>query len=177
MKIFNVLFGILSIIVAVTCLAHPFASQLAYGYISAVFIGVMGLMSIVNWFLVRREAKRSGLQLISGAGGLIIGIFGVVFMLLNMTVPFFTYSVQEFGAILVMMFLLLEGVLTTVSAVRNRNNRNGLMRVMMGIFGVLMIVGCLFGIIFPEVVISMFGIFLGVSLLVQGISRIALALL
>ena len=176
MKAFDIVFGILSIIVGCVCFAHPFASQLVYGYIIAIFIGVMGIMCIANYFMTKRAMRASGIQMFSGTAGLAIGIFGVVFMLLNMTVPFFNYNVQEFGAILVALFMLTEGITCIVSAVSNRAGASMGMRVLTGVFGAAMVIGFVYVVACPAVIISVFGIFLGVSLLVQGVSRIMLAL-
>lgn len=176
MKTFNAIFGVLSIIVAIICFAHPFASQLMYGYLIAVFIGMMGIMCIINYLAMRKAFKTSGIQMFSGTASLAIGIFGVVFMLLNMTVPFFNYSVQEFGAILVSLFMLTEGVSCVAGAFTNRAGKNAAMRILTGLFGIVMIVGFVYALMYPAVIISMFGIFLGIGLLVQGIGRIAFAL-
>lgn len=176
MKVFNMVFGVLSIIVALICFAHPFASQLVYGYIIAIFIGVMGIMCLINYFSMRKAYKASGIQMFSGTASLVIGIFGVVFMLLNMTVPFFNYSVQEFGAILVSLFMLTEGIYCIAGAITNRAGKSTAMRVLTGIFGVVMIIGFIYALAYPAVIIAMFGVFLGICMLVQGISRIVFAL-
>ena len=176
MKVFNIVFGVLSILVACICFAHPFASSLVYDYIIAIFIGVMGIMCIANYFVTRRALKGSGFQMFSGTASLAIGVFGVVFMLLNMTVPFFNYSVQEFGAILVALFMLTEGITSLTSAIANHSGENMAMRVLTGVFGVAMIVGFVIAVAQPALIISMFGIFLGVCMLIQGVSRITWAL-
>ena len=175
MKVFNILFGILSIIVAIICFMYPFASQLVYGYIIAIFVGVMGIMCLVNYFTTRKTAKASGIQAASGTANLAIGIFGVVFMLLNMTVPFFNYSVQEFAAILVSLFMLVEGISCIAGAFTNKDGNSMGMRILTGIFGVLMVIAFVYALACPAIIISMFGIFLGACMLVQGVSRIALA--
>ena len=145
-----------------------------YGYVVALFMGVMGIVSIVAYFRNRKAMKSIGLVAAAGTANLVIGILGVVFMLLNMTVPFFTYSVQAFGAIMVALFMLIEGINCVASAILNRSGSTGLTRVMTGVLGVLMIVGFAGALVFPPVIISMFGIFLGVGMAVQGVSRIAL---
>lgn len=176
MKIFNIIFGVLSIIVAFICFMYPFESQLLYGYIIAVFIGIMGIMCLVNYFSSRKAAKASGVQMFSGTADLVIGIFGVVFMLLNMTVPFFNYTVQEFGAILVSLFMLVEGISSIAEAIVNRAGAGAGMRVLSGILGLLMIIGFVYALACPAIIISIFGIFLGACMLVQGVSRITFAL-
>lgn len=173
MKIFNIAFGILSIIVAFVCIAHPFATQLTYGYIAAIFMGVMGIGCIINYFINRKAIKANAIDAAAGTANLAVGIFGVVFMLLNMTVPFFTYSVQEFGAILVALFMLIEGAKCVGEAVANKSGASAMARIMTGVLGVLMIIGFLGALAFPALIISMFGMFMGVGLLVQGVSRLA----
>ncbi len=175
MKVFNIVFGVLSIIVACICFAHPFASSLVYGYIIAIFIGAMGILCIVNYLMMRKALKGSGFQVFSGTASLAIGVFGVVFMLLNLTVPFFNYSVQEFGAILVALFMLTEGITSLTCAIANHSGENMAMRVLTGMFGVAMIAGFVIALAQPALIISVFGIFLGVCMLVQGVSRITWA--
>lgn len=175
MKIFNIIFGILSIFVGGTCLAHPFASQIAYGYIAAIFIGVMGIMSIIAYFKTRKQAKTSASVAAFGTANLVIGIVSVIFMVLNMTVPFFTYSVQEFAAIVCIAFMIIEGASCIYSAITNKSGAGTGMRILTAIFGVIMLIGCIYGIACPAVVIAMFGVFLGATFMVQGFSRIVLA--
>lgn len=176
MKVFNIIYGILCLIMAGICLLNPFASQLIYGYVFAAFVGATGIMSIINWFIIRRATKNAGLTMVSGTAGLIIGILAVIFMVMDFTIPFFNYSVQEFAAIIVMMFLLVEGVLMLVRAFTSKTD-SAPARILYGIIGLFMAAMCIYGIIYPAVVIAMFGIFLGAGFGVQGVSRILVGFL
>lgn len=172
MKALNILCGIISIIAAVICLAHPFAAQIAYGYLCAIVIGCLGIIVIISYFMNRKAMKVAGTEAVVGTAGLALGILGVIFMVLNIEIPGFVYGVQEFGAVMLMVFMLIEGFGMIIFAVKSRGIPG---RIPVIIFGCLMVIACLFGVTCPVMVISIMGAFMGINFALYGINRFIVA--
>lgn len=177
MRVLSILGGILAIIAGGICIAHPFESQLVYGYMGSIMIGLVGILSIVTVIATRKEraaARAAGIEVASGAVGIILGILGVVFMWLNMSVPFFTYAVAEVGAVMLMFYLLIDGIMSIVAAIMAKGAGAG-MRIASAVVGILMVALAVWGIAFPPMVIASLGIFMGVGFLIVGVNRIIFA--
>ena len=57
MKVFNCIFGILSIIGAIYCMFYPGLTFLNAGWIVTILLGVWGICSVIDYFAKRKKAK------------------------------------------------------------------------------------------------------------------------
>ena len=78
MKVFNCIFGILSIIGAIYCMFYPGLTFLNAGWIVTILLGVWGICSVIDYFAKRKKAKAEQSEAIMGTLGLVVGIAAAV---------------------------------------------------------------------------------------------------
>ena len=174
MKALNIIMGILTIIAGCVCIWYPFDSSIVYGYMIAVIVGLMGIMTIVGYVMARSAGVASGLVGIDGTLALVVGILGVVFMVLNMAVPGFTYGVEHLAAVIMMAYLLVNGIVVIVQAVSFSSVIGIGMTIAQVLLGILEIIAAFYGFLAPAAVLAAFGLYLGFCLIFSGCTRIAL---
>ena len=84
MKVFNCIFGILSIIGAIYCMFYPGLTFLNAGWIVTILLGVWGICSVIDYFAKRKKAKAEQSEAIMGTLGLVVGIAAAVISILAM---------------------------------------------------------------------------------------------
>lgn len=87
MKVFNCIFGILSIIGAIYCMFYPGLTFLNTGWIVTILLGVWGICSVIDYFAKRKKAKAEQSEAIMGTLGLVVGIAAAVISILAMFMP------------------------------------------------------------------------------------------
>ena len=87
MKVFNCIFGILSIIGAIYCMFYPGLTFLNAGWIVTILLGVWGICSVIDYFAKRKKAKAEQSEAIMGTLGLVVGIAAAVISILAMFMP------------------------------------------------------------------------------------------
>ena len=70
MKVFNCIFGILSIIGAIYCMFYPGLTFLNAGWIVTILLGVWGICSVIDYFAKRKKAKAEQSEAIMGTLGI-----------------------------------------------------------------------------------------------------------
>lgn len=170
MKVLKFLAGVLSLICAFICFMHPFATQLVYGYIIACFIGVMGVISIIDYFVSKKNRPLKAA--IVGPSGLVLGILGVLFFIFNTTVEGFTLAVQFIAAVIFMIFILVEGVSTLVNSFTLKKVLGTGGWIFFLIFGILMILAGIAGLSCLPIVVSMFGTFTAIGFIINSVYMI-----
>lgn len=171
MKALKIILGILSVIVAAFLLMFPFAGQLIYVYVASIYVGIVGIVFIIDYCVNRKKRKLGSTQAYAGGLGVALAILAIIFMLLNITIPGFTFVTQELVAIILLIALLIEGIITIVNAFTYLFYSTA-MRVLSVILGLLMVIaacaafGCL------PLIIGMMGIFTSIGFAVSGVSLI-----
>ena len=87
MKVFNCIFGILSIIGVIYCMFYPGLTFLNTGWIVTILLGVWGICSVIDYFAKRKKAKAEQSEAIMGTLGLVVGIAAAVISILAMFMP------------------------------------------------------------------------------------------
>ena len=172
MRAFNIIFGVLSILCGIFCLMNPFSSAIIYEYVLAVFIGVWGLFGIISFFVIRSEQKKQGAQTLLSISALLLGILALIFGICHFTIPSFGLSTQGVLAVLLCIYLLIDGVLTIVKGFTTAELTTG-MKVLTVILGIFLILAAIAGLANIWLTISVFGMFLGIGFLFKGVAMIA----
>ncbi len=179
MKVFKVILGILSLICAIICMANPFTTEIVAAYITTAFIGVMGIFSIIDYFVTKKERKAAGLKTASGGIDLVIGVMGVIFCILGYSIDGFIPGLIGIAALMFIIFLVVDGITSIIFAVAVRKDTPKGFWVTKLVLGILML---LLGICFlGNIVISiisvtaMFGTFTAIGLFVNSVSLIVSA--
>ena len=174
MRFFNFIFGILSIICGGVFLMNPGWNFAVFSYISAIVMGVYGIGSIISYFINRKKFINSAFEVVAGTAGLILGIFGVVYMIFTLIDPSFIVYMKIVAVVLLMAFIIFEGITMIVEAIRNKNRVGTGRCILFIILGLLMIALGGFGLFegLGVLTIAAFiteGIILGAGLVASGI--------
>ena len=171
MKIARIILGVIMFMVAGYCLAFPIATELVYAYMISIFAGIFGIFALVDYSKKRKENKTSGVE--GTIGGVVVGasVISIVIMLLNIFIPGFLVVTELISALFFLSLMLVEGIMSIVSAFTYRELNGGL-KVLNVILGVLTVLAAIAGFWFPAIVIEMFGIFIAIGLMVSGIEMI-----
>lgn len=174
MKAFNIIFGVIAILCGIFCLMNPFSSAIIYEYVLAAFIGVWGLFGIISFFVIRSEQKKRGSEVLLSGSALVLGVLALIFGICHFTIPTFGLSTQGIIAFLLLIYLLIDGVLTIVSAFTSDELTTGL-KILTVVMGIFLILAACAGLANIWITISVFGLFLGIGFLFKGITMIARA--
>ena len=89
MKVFNCILGIFAMLGGFYCILFPGATFLSSGIILSILLGVMGLCSVFEYFVNRKQkdGKEGKSLMTNGVMGLIFGIGAAVFSLAAMYDP------------------------------------------------------------------------------------------
>ena len=172
MKALRIIFGILSLMLAMFCLTYPFAAQLTCVYIFAIYIGIVGIITVIDYIAKKNERKKSGVEAAAGGISLAAAIISIIFMICNITISGFTFATAEFGAMLLLLAIVIDGFMNIVGAFTYRDYSLG-MRILVIILGILMISAGSTGFFITPLIVSMFGIFTAIGIGVFGVSLIA----
>lgn len=179
MKVLKVILGILSLICAIICMANPFATEIIFAYILTAFLGVLGVFSIIDFFVTRSKMKAAGIKAASGAAGLILGILGIIFCIMGFTIEGFIETLIGIAALMFIIYLVIDGISSIILAIAVRNETPKGFWVTKLILGILMLLLgiCFFGNLFVSIiaVTTMFGIFTAIGLFINSISLIVSA--
>lgn len=171
MKTVKIILGILSLVVAIIFFMDPIPSQVIYLYITSIYFGAVGIVYLIDYCVNKQERKNAGMQVTASTVGIALSVAAILFMLLNMTVPGFPYATQYLVAVILIISLLVEGIVTVVSALTFIEFLP-VLRAMAIIFGILMIVVAYVAFGYIPVIIGMLGIFTGIGIAVSGVSLI-----
>ncbi len=171
MKAIRIILGILSIILSAVCFVSPFESEIIYGYLVAIYVGVIGIMTIICFIVERKKKRLSGLEGALGGVALAFAILAVMFMFFNIRIPGFTFRWITFCAVFFLVSMTVEGISLFVRGIV-RPYPVG-MKIFMIVFGLLMLSASSTGYFMIPTVISMFGIFTAIGFLSTGIQLIS----
>ena len=166
---FNIIFAILSFICAGICFWNPFSSALIFGYVISAFMGIWGIAAIITFIASRKNRRASGFEAAMGFIGLILGVCGVLFFIFSITIPGFTFTMEEMIIILLLVFLGIEGLLCMISALVNTSYHGVFVTVLAFIVGLIMLGGAVVGILNLQFLVPIIGLILGVAFVVNGI--------
>ena len=171
MKVVRIILGILAILLGAYCLAFPFETQMTFAYIASILVGVVGIITIIDYIVNHKKRKKSAVLAAAGGASLLAGILGVIFMILTVSTDSFFLIWQNVLAIFIAVSVLVDGVMMIVGAFTYRLYTPG-MRVLSVILGILMVLAGSAALSFPSVIIGALGVFTSIGIGVIGISLI-----
>jgi uncharacterized membrane protein HdeD (DUF308 family) len=157
--------GILSIIFGIVIVFYPFAAATVLALFFGAYVFVDGIFAIVSIFTLREARTHFWPLLIEGIAGIAVGV--LTFLLPEITL----YGL----ALLVSFWAVITGIFEIISAIKLRKIINGeFLMIVSGllsiVFGILVLLKPLAGIIVTVYLIGMYGIIFGILFIFLGIS-------
>ena len=175
-RILAVILGVLIVIGGIYCFMMPEATCLSLAWLLGIVMVADGVANIVTWFQLRKSGYSNGWVLF---GAIISIIFGIV-LLGSYAAQF---AVELFFAYMTGAWLVVTGIIRIGYSFQMRKLNQGIQPQSIGdrwwfslIVGILVVIAgvmCLFN---PMIAIASMGMLVGISIIVAGISVIALAL-
>ena len=171
MKVFNCIFGILSIIGAIYCMFYPGLTFLNTGWIVTILLGVWGICSVIDYFAKRKKAKAEQSEAIMGTLGLVAGIAAAVISVLAMFMP----SIRlMFDVIILSIFsgwLVVDGISSVAMSFKVKNTGSSAWLIPL-FCGILVIIGGIYGFFHLIFAAQTIGFMIGVLLSIYGVKLI-----
>ena len=174
-RILAIIFGVFIIIGGIYCLMMPTATYMSLAWLLGIVMVVDGIANIVTWFQLRKSGQSSGWALFEA---IISIIFGIV--LLGSFAA--QLAVDLFFAYMIAAWLIVTGIMRIGFSLQLRKLNQGVQPQSIGerwwfvlIMGILVIIAgimCLFN---PMIAMASVGMIIGISIIVVGVSVIALA--
>ncbi len=168
MKVFNCVFGVISIIAAIYCIFYPGVAFLNSGWIVAVLLGVWGICAIADYMAKRKKEDKSKTEAAMGVLGLVAGIAAAVVSILALFIP----SIRMLLDIIILSifagWLIISGI--TSAAVSFKTRKAGSKRwVLTLVCGILVLLAGIYGVFHLIFVAQTIGILIGILLMIYGI--------
>ena len=171
MKVLKVIFGIISIILATFLLQAPFITELVFVFVLTVYAGVVGIVTLVDYFANRKSRTHSVIEGAVGGSVVAVSIIAIVLMLLSIFIEGFSFSIAYLGAFFLIVAVLVYGIMTVVGAFTYRALDGG-MKALSVVFGILVIIAASTAFAFIPVIIGALGIFTSIGIMISGVSLI-----
>ena len=165
MKVFNCIFGILSIIGAIYCMFYPGLTFLNTGWIVTILLGVWGICSVI-------EAKAEQSEAIMGTLGLVVGIAAAVISILAMFMPGIRLM---FDVIILCIFsgwLVVDGISSVAMSFKVKKASSSGAWLIPLFCGILVIIGGIYGFFHLIFAAQTIGFMIGVLLSIYGVKLI-----
>lgn len=173
MKIFNCILGIFAIFGAVYCIFFPGISFLNTGWIVTVLLGAWGVCAIFDYFSNRKKQEKSKTGVVLGVLGLICGIGAAVMSTLALFMPSLRLVIDVTMLYLFCGWMAASGVSSIMSAIKQKGNSQSKMWVWTLIWGILILIGALYGCFHMLLFAKMIGVLIGALLMAYGIRLIS----
>lgn len=171
MKVFNCIFGILSIIGAIYCIFYPGLTFLNSGWIVTILLGMWGICSVVDYFTKHKKSKSEQNEAVMGTLGLIVGIAAAVVSVLAMFIP----SIRlVFDIIILCIFsgwLVIDGISSVAMSFKVKNTGSSAWLIPL-FCGILVIIGGIYGFFHLVFAAQTIGFMIGVLLAIYGVKLI-----
>ena len=158
MKVFNCIFGILSIIGAIYCMFYPGLTFLNAGWIVTILLGVWGICSVIDYFAKRKKAKAEQSEAIMGTLGLVVGIAAAVISILAMFMP----GIR----------LVVDGISSVAMSLKVKKASSSGAWLIPLFCGILVIIGGIYGFFHLIFAAQTIGFMIGVLLSIYGVKLI-----
>ena len=175
-RILAIILGAFMIVGGVYCLILPEATYLSLAWVIGVIMVADGIADIATWIRIKQFGLSNGWLLAGAILSIACGIFIVLSAAAQLVVDLFI-------AYMVAIWLIITGVIRMVFAWRVRKARQEFGLVTLGrnwwipfVLGILLVVLGVLGCVNPTIVMVGIGILLGVSIIMTGMSVLALAL-
>lgn len=178
MRVGNVLaiiLGVLVVVGGIWCLMTPLQTILGMAWLIGFMMIVDGVANIITWFQLRKLGGVNGWALASAIISVVLGVVVVGnFFMQAFLAEFLTY--------LVAAWLIVSGVMRIGYGWKMRSLHKAVQASMIGghwyfsfILGILLVVLGVMSLIAPVMLAEALGMFIGISIIVLGVSLIALA--
>jgi uncharacterized membrane protein HdeD (DUF308 family) len=175
-NIIAIILGVLVVIGGIWCLMTPLQTIMGMAWLIGFMMIVDGIANIATWFQLRKIGAASGWALASAIISVILGIVVVGnFFMQAFLAEFLTY--------LTAAWLIVSGIMRIGYGWSMRSLHKNVQASMVGgrwyvvfALGILLLVFGIMSLISPVVLAEMIGMFIGISIIVLGVSMISLAL-
>lgn len=173
MKAFNCILGVFAILGATYCIFFPGVSFLSTGWIVTVLLGAWGVCAIFDYFSNRKKKEMSKTEPVLGVLGLICGICAAVVSILAMIKVELRAVIDITMLYMFCGWLILSGIESIVMAVKAKHASESKMWVWSLIWGIITIVGALFGCVHLLFMAQIIGLMIGALLIMYGVRLIS----
>lgn len=171
MKVFNCIFGVLSIFAAIYCIFYPGVTFLNSGWIITILLGVWGICSICDYAAKRGKQNKSKNEAVMGALGLVAGIAAAAISVFAMFIPSIHIILDIIILWIFSFWLIIGGIVSIISSYKARNSGSKSLIITM-ICSILVVIAGIYGIFNLIVVAQTIGLLIGILLMVYGIRLI-----
>ena len=168
MKVFNCIFGILSIIGAIYCMFYPGLTFLNTGWIVTILLGVWGICSVIDYFAKRKKAKAEQSEAIMGTLGLVVGIAAAVISILAMFMP----GIRLMFVVIILCIFSGWLVVDGISSLKVKKASSSGAWLIPLFCGILVIIGGIYGFFHLIFAAQTIGFMIGVLLSIYGVKLI-----
>ena len=161
MKVFNCIFGILSIIGAIYCMFYPGLTFLNAGWIVTILLGVWGICSVIDYFAKRKKAKAEQSEAIMGTLGLVAMFMPGIRLM--------------FDVIILCIFsgwLVVDGISSVAMSLKVKKASSSGAWLIPLFCGILVIIGGIYGFFHLIFAAQTIGFMIGVLLSIYGVKLI-----
>ncbi len=172
MKAFNVILGIFALIASFFCFMQPVRTFLSAGWIVAILLCAFGFCALFEVFRNRKK-EGNGMSAVSAVIALIGGIAAMVASIVMILKPASSLFTDAFFLYILMFWLVFSGVTSIITAFKIMKPNGNKMWVFTMIWGILTILGGLYG--FSHMLLMAFVVaeVIGVQLVIYGVRLIA----
>ncbi len=170
MKVYNTVFGIFAVLGALFCIIWPGMTFVDAKYIAIIFTGAWGLCALLNYLTSKEKDNKTIFK------SFIFGILAVLFATFIGFSMFMPAVKNIFGASVIYIFAvwaILGAIGDVILAVDNRKDNNRWMLSL--ILSILVLAGCIYGVLHAIFAPKLISIIFGIVLLVYGIRNMASA--
>ena len=171
MKVLNFIFGLLSVIGAFYCIFYPGLTFLNSGWIVTILLGMWGICSVIDYFLKRKKSKSEQSEAVMGTLGLIVGIAAAVVSVLAMFIPSIRLVFDITILCIFSGWLIIDGISSVAMSFKVKNSGSSAWIISL-IFGILVIIGGIYGLFHLLFTAQTSGFMIGVLLAVYGVKLI-----
>lgn len=168
MKIFNCIFGVLSIIAASYCIFYPGMTFINSGWIVTILLGVWGVCTIIGYTANSKNDEKSKGDAAVGVLSFIGGIAAAVISVLALFMPSIRIMLDIIILCVFSSWLMLSGITSVIVSFKMKNT--GSKRwILTLICGVVMTLSGIYGIFNLFFVMQTIGILIGILLMIYGV--------
>lgn len=172
MKAFNVILGVFSIIASFFCFLRPGRTFLSAGWIIAILLCAWGFCALFEVFR-NHHKEGNGISAVGAVLALIGGIASMVASIVIMLKPGTSLFTDVFFLYVMMFWLVISGTMSIVTAVKVMRPNGNKMWVFTMIWGILTILGGLYGFSHMVLMAIVTAQIIGVQLIIYGVRLIA----
>lgn len=167
MKVFNCIFGVLSIIASFYCIFYPGVTFLNSGWIVTVLLGVWGICTIIAFATSQGKKDGDKAEAAMGIFSLILGIAAAIISILALFMPSIRVMLDIIILCIFAGWLIISGIGSAVASFKAKKAGSKTWIITL-ICGILVVLAGIYGYFHLIFVAQTIGFLIGILLMVYG---------